>query len=93
MKNAKINSYGYAVFGNGKMPLHIVAINHERLASYAVFSNARDAKDYILREKETLPGLAYDSDYPFCKGIIDVYTNGSAGLFSKIENKQIYKTA
>lgn len=59
-----INTYGYAVYRNPRtrMPLHTVAIFSEKLISFAVFDNARSAKDYILTN---CGGIAYDPDFDF----------------------------
>lgn len=97
MKQNAINTYGYAVFSCGKMPLHIVEIKHKLVTSFSVFSNAATAREYILKEKASLEKycpLEYDPDFSFNRTLLDNYTkNGNAGLFSKVENKQIYKTA
>lgn len=88
-----MNKYGYAVFGNGKTPLHIVQIRHCLFAGFAVFSNARDAKNYIENKKTTLPELTYDPDFNFSKSLVEYYTKAKGGLFSKLENKQMYIAA
>lgn len=90
----RINTYGYAVFANGNMPLHIVEIRHSMLASFCVFSNAKDAREHIVKEKESLSKYApleYDSDFHFAPNLLREYTRGRNGLFSKLENRQMYR--
>ena len=89
----RINTYGYAVFSNGKMPLHIVQINHNMLSAFSVFCSAKDAKDYIMHEKESLEKYAvlkYDPNFHFCKSLVKAYTDSKNGHFCKLENRQVY---
>lgn len=90
----KINTYGYAVFANGNIPLHIVEIRHSMLASFCVFSNAKDAREHIVKEKNSLSKYApleYDSDFSFSSGLICMYTDANKySLFSLLENRQMY---
>jgi len=89
-------SYGYAIFKNekGKLPLHIVEIKSPACASFAVFSTSNAAREYILQEKEEANkrrySLIYDSDFCFSVNLLNVYKNAEKGLFSKLENKQMY---
>lgn len=89
----RIDTYGYAVFSNGNMPLHIVQINHHMLAGFAVFCSAKDAKDHIMHEKERLEKYAvlqYDPDFHFSNVLVNLYTERKYGLFCKLENRQVY---
>ena len=89
----RINTYGYAVFGNGKMPLHIVQINHNMLSAFSVFCSVKDAKDYIMHEKESLEKYAvlqYDPDFHFSKILVNLYTESKSGIFCKLANRQVY---
>lgn len=88
-----MNTYGYVVVGNvNNFPLHIVEIRHTMLAAFSVFSNAKDARDYIEKEKRSLENfspLEYDSNFKFSEGLMAEYRWGNA-LFSKVENHQLY---
>ena len=92
-----MNKYGYAVYkqNNYNLPLHIVEIRSTMLVSFAVFNNARDAKNHIQKEKEHLKlygiDLQYDSDFVNSQKLLNLYQNEKYGYFSNIENRQIYK--
>ncbi len=78
MENS-INTYGYAVFPCNGKPLHIVEICHNMLASFKVFHSAREALEYINREKVSLgkyAALSYDPDFHFTENLLNYYMNG-----------------
>lgn len=88
----RINTYGYAVYPCGKMPLHIVQVNHCMTAGFHVFGNARDAKTFIEEEKDDLSvyaPLVYDPDFHFSENLVNAYTHGER-LYSERENHEIY---
>ena len=89
-----INTYSYYVVkGESNFPLHIVEINHIMSSSFSVFSNAKDAREYIEEQKKTLnkyAPLSYDSEMSPCKNLLKIYKSCVYGMFSKIENHQIY---
>lgn len=82
-----MNEYGYMVVRNKafNMPLHIVEAKTELFAGVAVFSSAKDARQYIVTK---LNGIPYNADFQFC-GIAKLYIN-ALDLFSKLENRQLY---
>ena len=91
------NSYGYSVFACGKIPLHIVEVKTSIFCGFFVFNNAKDARSFILREKEKLSlyniDMLYNADFPFNKTLLEIYTRRNAGMFTDLSSKQIYKNA
>ena len=90
-----MNTYGYAVYRNANIPLHIVEIRHCMLAAFDVFNTAQDAQRYINEAKETLSSygeLKYDSDFKFTHGLLSLYINAKFGLCSNIDNREVYIT-
>jgi len=92
-----INTYGYCVIRSAAgFPLHIVEINHTMHAGFAVFSTAADARSYILQEINrcfSYGPLAYDPGFVFSDRLVKLYrdqTKENNGMFSKVENRQIY---
>ena len=88
--NNRIGTYGYAVFKNKKlnMSLYIVEVYHSLTYGIYVFSNSKDAKDFILDLKSDLI-LEYNPDFNFTQGIISEYTNNH-NLYSSVKNKGLY---
>lgn len=82
-----MNEYGYMVVRNKafNMPLHIVEAKTELFAGVAVFSSAKDARNYILTR---LNGIPYNTDFQF-SSIAKLYID-ALDLFSKLENRQLY---
>lgn len=88
-------TYGYAVYTNGNTPLFIIETHHCMYAGFSVFNKAWDALAYITKEKESLSAfgeLKYDPDFQFSRSLISLYTDSPFGLFSKISNRQVYRT-
>ena len=85
-----MNTYGYMVIRSRVGPLHIVETRHEVYHGFSVFNCARDARNAILHNIDTLPGLEYNSDFQFNSALVTAYTNQNARLFSSVENRQIY---
>lgn len=85
-----INTYGYMVLRNKRgIPLHFVEIYHNMACGISVFNTAKDAKEFISREKESLSLLDYDPDFYFCSSIVDIYQKAD-NLKSRLCDKQIY---
>lgn len=84
-----MNEYGYVVVSNGNIPLHIVEIRHPLLVGFNVFSNAKDANEYISTMKCVLD-IKYNPNFKFSEGLVREYTNGNRVFFSKLENRQVY---
>ena len=84
------NIYTYEVHTNEALhfPLHIVDYTTPLCCGCAVFSNAKDARAFILELKADFP-IEYDFDRTIPSSILDAYKNARS-LFSKIENRQLY---
>lgn len=85
------NAYSYQVIKNdpNNAPLHVVTIRAAVLAAVAVFSNARDAVDYIDAVRGSATGLVYDDSLTAPAGLIQEYRR-AARLFSRLDNRQVY---
>ena len=83
------SEYGYAVYDNGKIPLHVVQINSSILSSFCVFNSSKDAVDYIKELKFWIPDLVYNPDFIFFSTLLKMYIHADC-LFSALHNRQIY---
>lgn len=95
---AKINTYGYFCVKHNKwrLPLFVVEICSTEYNGVHIFSNNKDAADFIQNEKTNLKdyyGIDLKYDYDFydqaCNNSLN-YTLNSTKLFSNVHNREIY---
>lgn len=96
----KNNTYGYSCVKHNKLhlPLFVVEINSTMHYGVHIFSNNKDAADFIQKEKTILKNYGIDLKYDYdfvdlaCNKVVD-YMLASTKLFSNTHNREIYAFA
>ena len=91
----KMNTYTYEVHKNiNNIPLHIVSIRSYCRSSFMVFSNSKDAREFIEKQKKIHAqnniNLQYDPNHSLAENLLQAYVNCNTGLFSDTYTKTMY---
>ena len=92
------NYYMTCVFKNNTtgQVFHAVYIHHALLVSFAVFNSDIDSMRYVYQQqaRAATRGIYFDrltgATDPTMKTFLKHYKSASVGMFSKLENRQVY---